>query len=251
MDIDIITFRNRKREIQPAKRTSKSILKIFVTQTSSAPKVFRLFLPNLLLSRSSTTKKGYKNSPLFFYLFLSPYNNNIRSRNHHEFILNNDCQNSAAGSDVAAVVGPIPIPGLDTIPPSDTLPIPILTPLPIPIPVPDPPDTPEAGPGPEPDPGAEADPEVGAELAEAAVGETKEDTEGKEDEEGLVKGNAWRRRCSRSVRDADMCMCFFLVGGMCTKVRRGRKRKKMVSRGLYKMEKLRKRETNVLFAKSN
>lgn len=48
-----------------------------------------------------------------------------------------------------------------------------------------------------------------------------------------------------------MYVFFFLVSGVCTKVRRGRKRKKMVSRGLYKMEKLRKRETNVLFAKSN
>lgn len=121
---------------------------------------------------------------------------------------------------------------MDTIPPSDTLPIP--TP-PVPIPVPDPADAPGAGPGPEPNPGAEADPEVGAELAEVAVGEMNEEIEGKEDEEGLAKGNAWRKRCSRSVRDAGMCMyCFFFFffGGVYIKLREGLKRGTIVSRGL-------------------
>lgn len=184
-----------------------------MTQTQSAPKALpTLFRPISSCLDPSTNKQKKSDTKiliLLFYFFLSPTFCNTGSRNHHEFILNNECQNSAAASDVATVVGPIPIPGLDTIPPSDTVPIPIPTP-PVPIPVPDPADAPGAGPGPEPDPGAEADPEVGAELAEVAVGEMNEETEGKEDEEGLAKGNAWRKRCSRSVRDAGMCMyCFF------------------------------------------
>lgn len=125
--------------------------------------------------------------------------------NYHEFILNSDCQNSAAGSDVAAAdVGPIPIPALGTAPPSDT--------LPTPPPPPDEPE-PEAGPGWEPDPGAEADPEARAEaeVAEAVMQGVKDDTEGIEDEEGLTNGNAWRRRRSRSVRDAMWC-CICRMG---------------------------------------
>lgn len=94
---------------------------------------------------------------------------------------------------------------MGTAPPSDTLP----TPLPSPD-EPEPEPEPEAGPGWEPDPGAEADPEAGAEAeaAEVAMEGVKEDTEGIEDEEGLTKGNAWRRRRSRSVRDAMyFCRC--------------------------------------------
>lgn len=141
-----------------------------------------------------------KDFHLFFFTFFSPTNHHTKQEwNYHEFILNSDCQNSAAGSDVAAAdVVPIPIPAFGTAPPSDTLPTP-----------PPPPDEsePGAGPGWEPDPGAEADPEAGAEaeVAEAAMEGVKEDTEDIDDEEGLTKGNAWRRRRSRSVRDA---MCF-------------------------------------------
>lgn len=65
------------------------------------------------------------------------------------------------------------------------------------------------------------------------MGEMNEEIEGKEDEEGLAKGNAWRKRCSRSVRDAGMCMyCFFFFGGVYIKLREGLKRGTIVSRGL-------------------
>lgn len=166
---------------------------------------------------------------------------------YHEFILNSDCQNSAAGSDVAAAdVGPFPIPAFGTPPPSDTLP----TPPPLP-----PPDEsePGAGPGWEPDPCAEADPEAGAaaEVAEAAMEGMKEDTEDTEDtediehEEGLTKGNAWRRRRSRSVRDA-----MYFVDGVVYRSMEGweekgykRQRRRLITRFKGNKKWLSKRET--------
>lgn len=179
-----------------------------------------------------------KDFHLFFFTFFFLMK---QEWNYHEFILNSDCQNSAAGSDVAAAdVGPIPIPAFGTAPPSDTLPTP---------PPPPPPDEsePGAGPGWEPDPGAEPDPEAGAEaeVAEAAMEGVKEDTVDIEHEEGLTKGNAWRRRRSRSVRDA-----MYFVGSVVYRSMEGwegkgykRRRRRLITRYKGNKKWLSKRET--------